>query len=78
MPDHQADRPTWICSTCAQLWPCRGGRERLRQQFGRDRVGLSIHMVSLLHIASADLYLRDGGLHTDPSELHARFIAWTH
>lgn len=74
---HEPSRPGWTCVPCRQPWPCLAARQRLRKQFGRDRVGLSIEMNALLYVAATDLYIRANETGVDPTELHDRFVAWT-
>ncbi|MEV4759932.1 hypothetical protein AB0J86_33215 [Micromonospora sp. NPDC049559] len=74
---HKPARPEWNCGTCFRTWPCDPAKARLRERYGRDRIGLSIEMADQLFIATADLYLRLNRTDINPTELHARFIAWT-
>lgn len=67
---HDPSRPGWDCESCDAPWPCDPAREELADQFGRDRVGLSIYMASQL-----DLAVRETT--AGPQELHERFVAWT-
>jgi hypothetical protein len=43
----------------------------LGEEYGADRVGLSIYMATQLGVATAEAN------HAPPAELHERFVAWT-
>lgn len=76
MDNHDPSRPTWLCRTCRQEWPCKPGRESLTAEFKDSRVALSIYMASRLHEAMRDLSTLRPGPEPSPAALHARFVAW--
>ncbi|MFK3980747.1 hypothetical protein ACI2K4_10280 [Micromonospora sp. NPDC050397] len=67
---HACAQPTWRCTACEQPWPCPPARQALADQFGTDRVGLSVYMGEMLAPAARDIRL-------SPGELWDRFIDWT-
>lgn len=69
LPDHQPQRPSWDCDTCARPWPCEPARDHLVAYLGR--VALAVHMWQCLEEAAGDLR------HLPGPELFARFIGWT-
>ena len=69
MSDHEPERPSWDCDTCARPWPCDPAREHLASYLGR--VALAVHMWERLDLAAGDLRT------LPPSELFERFLSWT-
>lgn len=67
---HACAKPTWRCTACQQRWPCPEARQALADQFGTDRVGLSMYMGEMLAPAARDNPV-------PPGELWERFIGWT-
>ena len=41
---HMPTRPTWKCADDGEQWPCPPARERLLEEFCRDRVALHLYM----------------------------------
>ncbi|ASW53265.1 hypothetical protein [Plantactinospora sp. KBS50] len=75
---HRATRPTWNCSSGCGDWPCEPARERLREIYAHDPVGLSVVMADDLYEAVKDLWrLHPDGPPTNPDDLWRRFVAWT-
>ncbi|GAB3950380.1 hypothetical protein GCM10027614_50720 [Micromonospora vulcania] len=70
---HVPQRPEWTCRSCEQdtPWPCAPARVRLAEAYGRDRVGLSMYLGSLLVVVIAELPA------IAPDELFERFVSWT-
>ncbi|WP_410810734.1 hypothetical protein [Micromonospora sp. 067-2] len=70
---HMPRQPEWTCRGCDQdtPWPCSPARVRLTEAYGRDRIGLSMYVGSLLFVATAELPT------ANPRELYERFVAWT-
>lgn len=68
---HPPSRPQWHCELCDSPWPCDPAREQLAEQYGPDRVGLSIYVGGRLADAARELPT------APPGELHERFVAWT-
>lgn len=71
--EHVPRRPQWECRTCqpGTSWPCPPARVRLAESYGRDRVGLSMYVGSLLFVATAERPGEDAG------ELYERIVGWT-
>ncbi|MEK8107396.1 flavin reductase [Micromonospora sp. M12] len=69
--EHMPRRPQWDCQTCEQDWPCDPARVRLAEQYGANRINLSIYLGGLLFVATAEL------ADANPGDLYERFIAWT-
>lgn len=67
--DHPPSRPSWHCANCGKLWPCDPAREQLAAEMaGTDlTLWMSVDMI--------DAAREDPAI--PPSELYARFIAWT-
>lgn len=70
-PPHPPTRPGWHCERCDAPWPCDTARMQLAEQYGADRVGLSLHMGGRLVQAVRELPT------TAPGELFERFVQWT-
>ena len=69
--EHLPRRPQWDCAACGREWPCDPARVRLAEEYGRNRVDLSMYVAGLLYVATAELP------DAHPADLHERFIAWT-
>ncbi|MDG4762369.1 hypothetical protein [Micromonospora sp. WMMD710] len=71
--EHVPRRPEWECQTCDEPgtpWPCAPAQVRLLEAYRRDRIGLSMHVGALYHIAAAE---RPGD---DLDELYDRIVGW--
>ena len=68
---HLPEQPGWDCLACRQPWPCPPARVRLGEEYGRDRVSLSMYMAGLLNEAAGEIPS------VTPQELFERFVAWT-
>jgi hypothetical protein len=68
---HHPDRPSWDCRGCGEAWPCQPARAQLERAYGRDRVGLSVYMGTLLHAAAGEIPPDVDG------QLFSRFLGWT-
>ncbi|SCL43134.1 hypothetical protein GA0074692_6778 [Micromonospora pallida] len=68
---HQPARPSWDCQVCAGPWPCPAGRTELHGTFAGDKVGLSMHMGVVLHLAVHEISPDVDG------QLFGRFVTWT-
>lgn len=64
-------RPQWHCQACEQPWPCDPARVHLAEEFGANRVNLSIYVSGLLDMALEELPT------ADTADLYDRFVAWT-
>ncbi|MCI4061728.1 flavin reductase [Micromonospora sp. R77] len=71
--EHTALPPTWLCRACAHPWPCGPARLSLLREYGHDRVGLLVHLASLMTVAREHLADLDQG--TAP-RLKDRFLGW--
>ena len=71
---HVPARPSWLCADadCRDRWPCVWARVMLGAAAGRDRVGLSVLMAQVLHVAVRDLVEV-----ADPHDLYGRMVEWT-
>lgn len=70
-PRHPPTRPGGHCERCDAPWPCDTARMQLAEQYGADRVGLSLYMGGRLVQAVRELPP------TAPGELFERFVQWT-
>ncbi|MEU4338203.1 hypothetical protein AB0F59_26720 [Micromonospora lupini] len=70
--DHVPRRPEWECQSCAPgtSWPCPPAQVRLSELYGRDRIGLSMHVGALYYVASRERP------DDDPGELYDRIVGW--
>lgn len=68
---HVAVRPAWICGSCGKDWPCGPARVELAEEYGAERVSLSVQMAIQLGRAAHDL------TSATPHELYERFVEWT-
>lgn len=67
--EHQPHRPDWLCTGCAEPWPCPTARQHLKADVQPTQ--LAIMMTSWMHEAAGELP------HAAPGELWDRFVAWT-
>ncbi len=68
---HPPTRPGWHCEPCDAAWPCDPARMQLAEQYGTDRVGLSMYMGGRLSQAVREVPT------AAPAELFERFVVWT-
>lgn len=68
---HPPTRPGWHCERCDVPWPCDTARMQLAEQYGADRVGLSMHLGGRMSLAVRELP------NATPGELFERFVRWT-
>ncbi|WP_433118354.1 hypothetical protein [Micromonospora sp. CA-246542] len=70
--EHVPHRPEWECKSCAPgtSWPCPPAQASLFELYGRDRVGLSMHVGALYYVASQERP------DDEPSELYDRIVGW--
>ena len=62
--------PDWYCGDCAQPWPCRAGRDRLRDEHRRAPGAVFQYLGACYTRALTDLP-------AEPTRyLHARFLGW--
>ncbi len=73
---HRYMRPLWLCKSCAGPWPCQPAKLYLLGEYAENRIGLYIHLGTLLYDAVTDLYRLDPNPGPDPRQLHARFLGW--
>jgi hypothetical protein len=70
MTAHRPSRPTWLCASCGQPWPCRTARQDLLNEHVDSRVPLALDLARDFGDAVADL----------PGEpvhqLYVRFLGW--
>ncbi|MFE9917655.1 hypothetical protein ACFYPG_21100 [Micromonospora sp. NPDC005553] len=69
--EHMPRRPQWDCQACEQSWPCDPARVRLAEEFGTNRVNLSMYVSGLLDVALEELPT------VATADLYDRFVAWT-
>ncbi|MFI6242603.1 hypothetical protein ACIBEF_22290 [Micromonospora sp. NPDC050795] len=67
--EHMPRRPQWDCEACEQPWPCDPARVRLAEEFGTNRVNLSMYVSGLLDAALEELPT------ADTADLYDRFVA---
>ncbi|MGW3608919.1 hypothetical protein ACWD6N_03370 [Micromonospora sp. NPDC005163] len=70
--EHVPRRPEWECRTCdaGTSWPCAPAQVRLAETYRRDRIGLSMHVGSLLYVALQERPSEDA------SDLYERIVGW--
>jgi hypothetical protein len=67
---HIPARPNWMCTACAEAWPCVAKRARLLEEHADAPASLRVLMAMRLADAAGDL----GS--TLAVELHSRFLGW--
>ena len=67
--EHQPHRPDWLCTGCAEPWPCPTARQHLKADVQPTQ--LAIMMTSWMTEAAGELP------RATPGELWDRFVAWT-
>lgn len=70
MSTHRATRPAWRCVVDGMDWPCAPAKQQLIEVYD-DRAALTALLGSLMARAADDLGV------ADPTDLYARFLAWT-
>jgi len=68
---HYYTRPRWVCTACAEPWPCVPRRALFLQKFTNDRSRLRGILGALQLDAERDLNLTN-------DEAYQRFVAWTY
>ncbi|WP_192580091.1 hypothetical protein [Micromonospora sp. ALFpr18c] len=70
--EHVPRRPEWECQQCdpGTSWPCSPAQVRLFEAYRSDRIGLSMHVGTLYHIAFTERP------DEDPTELYDRIVGW--
>jgi hypothetical protein len=54
-PAHMLSRPTWLCTSCHEPWPCEPRRQRLLGELVESPVALHMFMYACLSDAIEDL-----------------------
>lgn len=67
---HIPARPTWLCTGCAEPWPCAGKREQLIAEYAESPAELRTLMA--LRVADAAEDLRE----FEAEQLWSRFLGW--
>lgn len=67
---HEPERPSWVCKTDGEPWPCPARRQGMMLVSGAT--SRAIVMSSYFEQACADLPGERAG------ELHRRFFGWLH
>ena len=70
MTAHRPRRPSWLCTSCGQPWPCLVARQELLREHADARVSLALDLARDFGDAVSDL----PGLPVP--ELYVRFLGW--
>jgi hypothetical protein len=70
MTAHRPRRPSWLCTSCGQPWPCLVARQELLREHADARVSLALDLARDFGDAVGDL----PGLPVP--ELYVRFLGW--
>lgn len=75
MPDeHLPDRPSWLCRTCGDPWPCVTARTDLAHECSINSAAVGLYLRGSYLVASWDM--RHDQRQPDGAALYGRIIGW--
>jgi hypothetical protein len=69
--EHQVSRPSWLCGTDGEAWPCESARKLLSEAYRGEPDRLVRYLAHFMAQAATDLGV------PGPALLYRRFMGWT-
>jgi hypothetical protein len=73
MQAHLPQRPSWLCGSCGQPWPCPSSRQLLLREYTGNSLALSVYLGAQLLAAIEDFRTHHP---RQPANLYDRFMSW--